>query len=187
MTFTFNIHKAIASTGYFYNLNGGKITVLKLVKMLYYADRLALQELHYPITGDSFASLKNGPIVSGIYDLVKGVYGGGRQKLWNEYIGKRAGHTIPLVKSPSLNSLSKSELRILKSSFEKIVGMSYDRLVRWTHKFPEWEDPGRSSKRIDPKTILKHTPLTDEEIEDVEAEVKHINFANRVLGAPGVP
>ena len=56
----------------------------------------------------------------------------------------------------------------------------------WMHKFfPEWEDPKGSSKRIEPKTVLRLlTPLTDEQISAIEEEVAQANCVEERFCAP---
>jgi uncharacterized phage-associated protein len=48
-----------------------EIDVLHLIKILYFADKECLKEYNFTITGDSFASLPYGPVVSKTYDILK--------------------------------------------------------------------------------------------------------------------
>src|SRR5581483_2461801 len=91
MLLDFDIDKAIASTAYLIDHQGGQGDMFYLIKQLYYADRTALIRWGESITGDSLASLKKGPIVSGIYDLLKGTAREDRQTAWDDFIQKQDG------------------------------------------------------------------------------------------------
>jgi hypothetical protein len=175
--------KTLAATGYLLSLGGGSCSILKLVKMLYYADRMALECWHRTITGDMFCSLPEGPIVSTAYDLMKGNGEKHLQKKWFAFIHPRQGNTIALKQMPDTGFLSQAERETLEASFNKIFPMS--NVSAWMHTFPEWEDPKGSSKRIDPKTMLKLlTPLTDVTISAIEEEVAQANYMAAHFGAP---
>jgi uncharacterized phage-associated protein len=114
-----------------------------LVKKLYYADRTALIMWGNSITGDELASLKKGPIVSGIYNLLKGQ--GSQENLiqWDDVI-QRKNNTIFLRKQGNKCVLSEREVEVLESS-RKTINAIRGSIADWLHKHcPEWEDPGGS-------------------------------------------
>ena len=45
---------------------------VRLMKLLYIADREALKEVGRPITCDSVVAMKHGPVLSRLYDIIKG-------------------------------------------------------------------------------------------------------------------
>jgi uncharacterized phage-associated protein len=96
MLLDFDINKAIAATAYLIEHEGGTGDMFILVKQLYYADRSALIRWGNSITGDSLASLKKGPIVSGIYDLLKGKGTEKYQIQWNDVIQRQEPYAIVL-------------------------------------------------------------------------------------------
>jgi len=53
-------------------LDGKRIDYLRLLKLLHIADREWLAETGESITGDRAYAMKYGPVLSSIYDLVKG-------------------------------------------------------------------------------------------------------------------
>jgi uncharacterized phage-associated protein len=176
--------KTLAAAGYLLSLGNGSLSILKLVKMLYYADRLALECWHRTITGDAFYSLPEGPIVSTAYDLMKGEGPEQLQEKWFTFIQPRHGNTIALKQMPDTSFLSDAEKETLAASYRKIAPMS--NVSAWMHKFfPEWEDPKGSSKRIEPKTVLRLlTPLTEDQISAIEEEVAQAAFMEARFGAP---
>ncbi|MGO9200887.1 MAG: hypothetical protein ACLQM8_10160 [Limisphaerales bacterium] len=48
---------------------------------------------------------------------------------------------------------------------------------------PEWKDPGDSSAPIDPKVILYHAGLSEEEVAEVEEELELVQSAKIALQA----
>ena len=183
MRFRFDMDKTLAAAGYLLSLGGGSISIFKLVKMLYYADRMALECWHRTITGDAFYSLPEGPIVSTAYDLMKGTGPKKLQERWFCFVQPRQGNTIALKQMPDTAFLSQAEKETLEASFRKISSMS--NVSAWMHTFPEWENPKGSSKRIEPKTVLRLlTPLTDEQISEIEAEVAQATFMEDRFCAP---
>jgi hypothetical protein len=183
MLLDFDIHKAIAATAYIIERDGGTSDMFPLVKKLYWADRSALIGWGKSITGDRLASLEKGPIVSRIYNLLKGQGAEEDQILWNDAIERRGGFRIALRKNPGQGLLSKRELDLLEESRQKINAIRGS-IPKWLHKnCPEWTDPGKSSMPIDPSTILRFAEKSEKEIERLEEANEEIRLLNRLLSA----
>jgi uncharacterized phage-associated protein len=186
LVLNFNIKKAKAAAAYLIEREGGSQEMFFLIKMLYYADRLALIEWGNSITGDSFASLKKGPIVSEIYNFMKDSAARPNQSLneieWRESFG-RTGNSISLLKDVDIDVLSEREIYVLekaRQTIRKIRGSVAD----WLHQnCPEWEDPQGSSIPIDPATILRIAGRSDEEINEIEQTNRQVQFLNLLIDA----
>jgi hypothetical protein len=178
----FNINKAVAAASYLIEREGGSVSMFVLVKELYYADRTALIKWGNSITGDELASLRKGPIVSGIYNLMKG--GGLQENLvkWDDVI-QRSGNTISLRKEADKSLLSEREIEVLEDSRRTINSISGS-IADWLHEHcPEWTDPGNSSIPIDPSTILRVASKTEDEIRQIEKDNDEVRHLNYLLGA----
>jgi hypothetical protein len=183
MLLDFNIEKAIAATAYLIEREGGADDILPLVKKLYYADRCALIKWGNSITGDALASLEKGPIVSGIYDLLKGKGAEKDQIQWNDVIQRKGPYTVLLRKAPDKGVLSEREKEVLEKSRVTIDAIRGS-IPQWFHDHcPEWEDPGTSSMPIDPSTILRFAKKSEEEIRRIEQANEELRFVNYLLGA----
>ncbi len=68
--FQFNIDKGIETILYI-TQNGTEPTFYHVSKMIYFADKLHLERYGRFICGDSYVAMRNGPVPSGIYDLLK--------------------------------------------------------------------------------------------------------------------
>lgn len=181
--FVFDIRKAVAATGYLCELNGGSIDMLKCIKMLYIADRKALVQWHRPITGDAFWSLEHGPIVSRIYDLIRGKIGGPEMELWRTVFNPRKGDTVSLKEGIKLNTmpLSRREKAALEEAYTKLQPLSIGQVIDLAHEFPEWKDPGKSSVPIDPKTIFYHENFGENAVKEIEDDLEAFQAAKLAL------
>ena len=183
MLLEFDIKKAIAASAYLIECEGGAEDMFVLLKKLYYADRSALISWGKSITGDDLASLRSGPVVSGIYDLLKGK---GTQKnliQWNDVIQRRGNFKIVLRKQADRSALSEREIEVLDHA-RKTIDSIRGSISNWIHKnCPEWKDPGNSSIPIDPSTILRVAKKSESEIRQIEEANEEIRFLNYLLGA----
>jgi len=177
----FDEEKATQMAAYLLTKSKGAMPYLKLIKLLYIADREALRRWGYPLTGDRYASLDHGPVVSQIMDLIKHgpVWPG--SKHWVKYIETRK-EFVRLRKRPPFDLLSEATRSLLDEIYEK-----YCRLDRWVlrdlvHEFPEWKDPRGSSIPISYVDILKAVGREDE-AEELAEEIEAKNRFKRALSS----
>jgi Protein of unknown function (DUF4065) len=175
--FVFDIRKAIAATAYVCELNDGKADLLKAIKTLYLAERQALLEWHRPITGDSFFSMDNGPIVSRIYDLMCGKVAGPEMRAWKKVFRPRIRDIVALKNLPAFKPLSRREKSALANANERLKDLSIGQVIDLVHALPEWEDPHGSSVPIDPKTIFYHENFGEAEVKEIAREISDFQTA----------
>ena len=70
VNFRFNIQKATEACLQFIKRSGGRINVMKLIKLIYILDRLSIQRRGVPVVGGVYFSMRNGPVTSELLDLV---------------------------------------------------------------------------------------------------------------------
>jgi hypothetical protein len=174
MQFIFDIRKAVAATGFLCELNGGRVDMLKVIKMLYIADRKALLSWHRPITGDAFWSLENGPIVSRIYDLIRGRICGPEMEIWRSFFNPGEDDTVSLREDARVDTkpLSRREKEALEEAYHRIQPLSIGQVIDYVHRFPEWKDPGKSSVPIDPRTIFYHENIGENAVKEIEEDLE---------------
>lgn len=146
----FNVRKAAQVAAFFTMKERGDIYVLKLVKLMYMADRKFLEMYDVPILNDQLVSMPHGPVNSLSYDYINGSE---EAVEWDEFLSDRAGHKVGLSKQRlvegDLDELSKAELRVLQSVWDELGHMDRFQIRDYTHKnCPEWEDPNGSSNPI---------------------------------------
>ena len=109
---------------------------MRLLKLLYIADRTVLAESDAPLLGSQVVAMKNGPLHSRIFDLIKGE--DSLATSWQKFFTTH-DFSIHLKDSPAISSLSKFEIRKLKEVSDKYKNVGTWELVDLTHEFPEWK------------------------------------------------
>ena len=121
-----------------------RMEYIRLIKLLYIADREALRNWGYPLTGDEYYSLKHGPIVSNVYDLITADPNYVNRSYWSSYIRTEGFHAI-LETEPPLEDISKAEIELVQKIHARYRSVSTWDLIDEMHKeFKEWQDPGNS-------------------------------------------
>lgn len=150
----FNERKAAQMAAFFLHQSGGKLEVLKLMKLLYLADRQAMDWYEQPISGDRMVSMPNGPVLSRTLDLMNGsrptVEDG-----WQCWVADRESYEVALQPCHLengelyLGALSQAEIEVLNAVWANFGGMGKYDLVDYTHdRCAEWKDPCGSSRPI---------------------------------------
>ena len=156
------------------------MSYMKLIKMLYLADRQSLIETGYPITGDRPVSMDRGPVLSRVLDLIN--WGG--SSVWQRFISPSHDYDIDLLEPAGTDELSPYEVEVLHSINERFGGLDRWALVRYTHTLPEWVDPAGAAVEIDPRVILREAGKSDEEIQEIASQVDAIwTFENLYAAA----
>lgn len=158
---SFNEKKAAAAAGALLKYVGGRMPYMRLVKLLYLADRESLDRAGQPIIGGRYVAMKYGPVLSEVLDLVKAEGG----SLWSEFI-QTDRFDVVLAGEPDLGPLSQVEIDLLQEAARLCEKLDQWKLADLTHTFPEWKDPGTSAFDIAPEEILRALGKTDEEIEE---------------------
>jgi uncharacterized phage-associated protein len=154
---------------------------MRLLKLLYFADRESIRETGRPITGDKFVAMEHGPTLSGLLDFVKQQRTDNAE--WDEYI-ERIDYEIRLVKDPGIGELSRYEINLLRKIWEENRELGEWDVATKSEALPEWQqnNPGTSSKPIPLRDVLNALGIGDylEEIEALAAEDEAIS---RLFGA----
>lgn len=108
---------------------------MRLLKLLYIADREALAQFRRPITGDRAAAMKNGPVLSRTYDLIKGQDVGVVE--WGRFL-ESDRHMVLLREDPGNGRLSRAEIAKLQEVYARYADTDDWELSEATHAFAEW-------------------------------------------------
>jgi uncharacterized phage-associated protein len=153
--FDFNPCKAGQVAAFFVSKEGGLLNVVKLIKLIYLANRAFMAAYDEPMFMDRFVSMPLGPVNSRTYECVNAGAQG-----WDEFISDKANHDVGLARDVSsesdLDELSEADLEVLADTWKKFGHMDQWQLVKYTHdSCPEWEDPYGSSSPIPYARIFK--------------------------------
>ena len=135
MSSRLSVKKTIEVVGVLLRLARGRMGYLRLLKLVYIADRDHLRAWRHPIVGTRLVAMRNGPLHSEVYNLVKGEHIA--EPLWSEYF-RRDGYEIELLKDPGVSELSGAEVRTITETFDHYRALGEWDLVEVTHDFPEW-------------------------------------------------
>ena len=149
----FNERKAAQVATWFLRQNSGSMAHLKLIKLMYLAEREAMHKYGVLITGDRFVSMDQGPVPSSTLSFLNGEKRNGDDG-WDKWISDKADHQVALVdraKTASLDELSAAEIEVLGDVWQRFGQMGKWALVDYLHdakNCPEWKDPEGSSLPI---------------------------------------
>jgi uncharacterized phage-associated protein len=133
---------------------GGKMNYMKLLKLLYLADRKSLIEATKTISGDMLVAMDNGPLLSTTYDLIKKSDEGEREGYWCSHL-HTDGYIVEISNDIEVEDLSGADERRLNEIYDEFGCMTEFELVEWTHlNLHEWSDPHGSSREIPTREIF---------------------------------
>jgi uncharacterized phage-associated protein len=178
--FRFHPEKAVEAA-ILLKLHGKPMKHLGLLKMLYVADRFALQSMDQPITGDHYVSMDYGPVLSGVYDLIKGQAVDNALPLWSKFISPREQTFISLKSDPGNEDLCEEEEEIIQNVYTAFGHLNPFDVAEWTHDLPEWKDPHGSAIPIAIEDILKNVGKTNEEIQEIHQEAIREAYLDKVV------
>lgn len=104
-------------------------------KALYFADKDHLEKYGRFICGDRYIAMKDGPVPSRTYDIIKDVRD--NRNTQNLPEAKKSfsvdGHRIITLRKADLNFFSKSDLKCLDNAIEQIGSMPFGKLKSLSH------------------------------------------------------
>ena len=186
----FNERKAAQAAAFLLHKAGGRLPLLKLMKLLYLSERESLQKYGDTITGDTFISLPNGPALSMTLNFING-FAKSSEGGWDTWVADRSEHMVELrdkslVRSPEddLLALSETDLECLGQVWQKFGHWDRWKLVEYTHSeaCPEWENPGNSSRPIPPARLLKAVGYGPAQVEALTKRLHEQRYVNAAFG-----
>jgi uncharacterized phage-associated protein len=147
--------KAIQAVGVLLRQEGKRASRLRLLKLLYIADRVSLEKTGCQILGSRIVAMKHGPLHSEVLDLINGEHIHSPQ--WSQYF-QNVGRDVVLAAEPEIGRLSRYEIEILNQVVDDYKNCSDWDVADMTHSFAEWQkiysDPNESTSRPIPIELL---------------------------------
>lgn len=154
--FSFNIVKATQAASFLLALNGGRLNYTKLIKLLFIADRRAIEKWNNVITTDAHFIMDCGQVVSNVYNEIKNENDLKSDDYWHQFIEKD-DYAVRLLNDPGTDYLSKREMDELASIDKEFKRYSFGRMIDYCHEhFSEWHDPKGSSEYLPIETIVEN-------------------------------
>lgn len=168
--FTFDQEAAVAALLYVAGRVDG-LTMHKLAKILYFADKAHLERYGRFITGDQYVAMDNGPVPSMTYGMVKELGDAAPHALFPHALAdtlrveRRNGkHHIHALVEPDLDALSESDLLCLDESiarcaafgFRELSDLSHDAAWNATERNKLMRIEAIASTFAEPEAVLEH-------------------------------
>lgn len=152
--------------------------ILKLMKLLYFVDRLSLEKYGEPVSFDNIVAMPHGMVLSQTYNLSSGsipsITNG-----WDAWISDRENHNISLNKDikniEQFDELNASDIELVDEVYAKYGSYNGFDLANMHHDnniCPEWTDPNGSSVEISYKDILIAMGKSKDEIKNALKRIK---------------
>ncbi len=169
----------------FTHKHGGTISILKLIKLMYLADRESMSRYGLPISFDRLVSMDHGPVLSRTYDLINGTLDAPGAAKWDEWISVRENHDVSLKRKfqrPDLDELSDADLEVIDAVWSRFGKMDKWTLRDYTHDhLGEWQDPEGSSVPIKEQDVFLALGMNAEEAEHLACDIEAERGLDRIL------
>ncbi len=184
MQFVFDERKAAQAAAWLLRRQGGPMSYIKLVKLLYLADRQALIETGVPITRDRFISTVHGPALGRILDLI--TWGRGDEPSpWHEHVSLPSNYCVMAIGSCDLPHLPEYARELLGNVQDEFGALDWLELVEETKGLPEWVEPDGCTTDIDARVILRDGGYSAEQIRIAEDDAADLYLVQSRFSAAG--
>ena len=184
MLLEFDYKKATQAINYLAKKEGGQIDKLKLIKLVYFADRYHLRRYGRPMINDAYFAMPLGPVGSSVKDIAEfsDFLDESERDYAGSFIGRGGGaNTVVSIANVDNEIFSKSEIEALDFSYNEFGAQTASALVDVTHRYPEWD---RFKGALQSKeTTREPMSYTDFFNNPVNGLVDKFALANGVLSA----
>jgi len=161
-----------------------RTSYMRVLKLLVIADREALEKAGRPIIGSRVVAMKDGPLHSVVYDLIKNEHPD--VPMWDSYFDTVGKFDIQMHDNPGVDQLSRFEVELLQGVSRERAWMDQWALSEETHKFRDWErawsQHGDKGSVPIPLESTLHALGLDEDADAIMSGVRTHNVASRLLG-----
>jgi uncharacterized phage-associated protein len=174
----YNEKKAAEAAAFFLFRAKGRMPILKLMKLLYLAERASYKQFGEPIIGDKLVSMPHGPVLSLTYQHVNGekisVEGG-----WDTWVSDRSHYDVSLQDPSSLRDtddlleLSDDDVAVLDETWDHFGHMNKWQIRDYTHQHcPEWTDPNGSMIPMEYTDLFRALDFSDEQARELSERLE---------------
>jgi len=169
--FHFDADKAIQAIGVLMTYDHvSQMNFMRVLKLLYLAEREVLRETGRPIVGDSVVATERGPVMENVHSLLHGQHA--EFKKFSQHFNT-VRYNLVMHLQPDVGELSEYEIEMIQRVASQHEDDDEWDLVQFTREqLPEWKknDPGKSSRLISVEDILVAVGKTDAEVKEIIAD-----------------
>ncbi len=180
--FSFDFQKALQAAAYLLRRERSRqMNYMRLIKLLYIAERESLRETGRPISGGRVIAMQRGPVLEAVLHLIRGEHMNTPE--WAKHF-RRDNYNLELIADPGVGKLSKYVMEKLEEVARRHEGDDEWDMVNICHQFPEWarNDPGTSSRPIPTQDILAALGL-DDTAQEIMADARRTERVSRFFDA----
>lgn len=182
----FNERKVSQMAAFLLKKGGGRMSHLKLMKLLYLADREAMESFGVPLSGDRLVSMPQGPVLSMTLNLMDGDMESSENG-WEAWISDKDNYELSVVRHftrAELNELSAADVDVLDAVWAKFGGMGKWEIRDYTHAHcAEWKDPNGSSMPIDYEDVFMALGRTKDQAAELTAHIESERSIDKLFRA----
>jgi len=180
MTFRFNPRKATEVASLLIQMEGGRLNVMKLVKLVYLVDRLSIAKRGIPVVGGVYYSMRNGPVTSELLDLINaGKLADESDSSWQQFIQDREGCTVSSVPGSEITCTctSEAEKRLIQEIYREHGSKDQWALRDWCHQnCAEWTPLQNGREQIEIEQIAASVGKSPSEVEHISENAAESNL-----------
>lgn len=154
---------------------GGKGDFHKIFKVMYFADQKHLTRYGSLITEDQYIAMKNGPVPSMAYDILKALRGQGLhsndKEKFTQFFNLIDTYNIEAIKTADLDELSKSAIKCLDESINENSTFDFDSLTKKSHD-AAWDETN-SDCEIPLESIAKAGGANDAMVKYIQNTIEN--------------
>ena len=183
MNFRFNIGKATEAGCLFLERAGGRMNIMKLVKLMYLLDRLSLDRRGVPVAGGDYLSMREGLVTSELLDLINaGRLFGEPDQRWEQSVSDRRNHDVKLEQMPAHEHLSDAEAALPDEIWREHGSKEQWQLVDWCRAHcKEWIPVTNGCAPIAVEQIGMALGKTLQQIQRLRQEAVELNRLDEIF------
>lgn len=179
----FNEKTTTQLAAYFLKKRNGQMSYMKLIKLLYLADRKCIEKKGSSLTKDTYFSMKNGPVLSNVFDLIHSDPYPNRISYWENFISDPTPQReVFLKEEPEYTALSANAREIADEVFEEYGNLNRWQICDFSHTLPEYVPLEEGREKITFRDIAKALGMDENEIANREEEARNNSFVHSTLG-----
>lgn len=175
----FKSRKAAHIAAFFSSKESNGIDKLKLIKLIYLAERDFISQYLFPMLYDEFYSFKDGPVCS---NTLNGINGNIDKEIWAKFILLTGRKVAPVnrFERDDFDEISDAELEVLEAVWTSFGWMSTTQIRDYVHKHcPEYTEISNGRIPISYNDVLK--ALGEENPDFLDDEIKSFRKAESIL------